>query len=202
MSQLWYAEKAGFRGYEVSAIRSSFKRRSFRWLRRRCGAETLRRAPLSKSNLAVSIRSGPHLLAPNVQSASSRLGRAIRRGTSRTRGAGDQMHFDFDRLICGAQCALFLALDGRRKASIDLLTEVGLLAETVHLEGLFRVRYVSLALLLCVVAEVVNERATCANRLIRKIGSDSPDPVILLAARTADENLLRLMAACGCARKF
>ncbi|MGB8521289.1 MAG: LuxR C-terminal-related transcriptional regulator, partial [Candidatus Tumulicola sp.] len=98
----------------------------------------------------------------------------------------DRMHHGFDRVLCGAQCALFLALDGRRDSSIRLIQRIRTLAEDIQLDGLYPTRCVALALLLCVVAEVANQRLTAAKRLVKKIQAQSSDDVIFLSMRIAE----------------
>ncbi len=187
MSQLWYAERAA-----SNAIKSGDSLELQTALMQVAAAE-MRRGNAEESSALeeqlIGLRSDPTRAYLLVAFKATRLAWEGRFDEAHRELAVCWycMHHDFDRLICGAQCALFLALDGHRQSSISLLSEVTSLSETVRPDGLFRRRYVALALLFCVVAEVVNERATCAKRIIRRIGSDSLDPVVLLATRTAEE---------------
>ncbi|MGA8533202.1 MAG: LuxR C-terminal-related transcriptional regulator, partial [Candidatus Tumulicola sp.] len=190
MSQLWYAERA------AGAARRSGNSLELQTALLQVAAAEMRRGNAEESaaieEQLVGIRSDPRRAQLLVAFKALRLSweghfDEAHRELATSWG---RMHHDFDRLICGAQCALFLALDGRRKSSISLISEVASLAEAIRPDGLFRVRYVALALLFCVVAEVVNERATNANRLVRRIGIDNADPVVYLAARTAEEFIL------------
>ena len=96
------------------------------------------------------------------------------------------MHHAFDRVLCGAQCALFFALDGRRDSSIRLIERVSSLIDALRPDGLFCTRSVALALLFCVVAEMVNQRLTAARKLSRRIRSEPRDEVVFLALRFAE----------------
>lgn len=88
-------------------------------------------------------------------------------------------HFDFDRAMSGAQYALFLALDGRRDASVKLVSEVVPLARSLEASGLFRVRSVAIAQIFCALAEAANGRLTLADRIARRVNAEG-DPVVAL----------------------
>lgn len=98
----------------------------------------------------------------------------------------NKMFHDFDRLTCGAQCALFLALDHQRDASAGMILQVKALLDTIKPRGLLAERYVALALLTGAVAECANGRRINADRLVRKIESNGSDPVLALARQLAD----------------
>jgi len=100
-------------------------------------------------------------------------------------GCWDQMYHDFDRVVSGAQCALFLALDGRRDASIRLLSKVSSLSEDVQAEGIFRSRCIAIALLFCVVAEVVNQRVAVARKIAKRLDMHAGDDAIFIVSRLA-----------------
>jgi DNA-binding CsgD family transcriptional regulator len=186
MSQLWYAEQAA-----IAASRSGDALELQTALLQVAAAE-MRRGNAEESaaleDQLVGIRSDPTRAYLLVAFKALRLAWEGHFGEAHRQLAPcwNRMHHEFDRVICGAQSALFLALDGRRESSLHTITEVTALVETVELRGLFCVRYVALALLLCVVAEVVNERKTHADRILRKIRTLDSDPVILLAARIAE----------------
>lgn len=93
-------------------------------------------------------------------------------------------HFDFDRAVSGAQYALFLALDGRRDASVKLVSEVVPLARSLEVSGLFRIRSVAIAQVFCALAEVANGRLTLADRIARRVTADG-DAVIALTSEIA-----------------
>jgi ATP/maltotriose-dependent transcriptional regulator MalT len=95
------------------------------------------------------------------------------------------LHYDFDRLVHGAQCALFLAMDGRRDASANLATESLRLASEIEVNGLFALRHRGIARLYCVVAEAANGRVVHAERAARQIGRKTGDAVIEAASRSA-----------------
>lgn len=97
----------------------------------------------------------------------------------------NRMYHQFDRILCGAECALFLALDERRDASIRLIERVIPLADVTKPEGLFSARCVALAVLCCAVAEMVNRRLTAARKLSRRLRR-SRDSVVILASRISD----------------
>jgi ATP/maltotriose-dependent transcriptional regulator MalT len=93
----------------------------------------------------------------------------------------------FDRVLVGGQYAVFLALDGRRGTSIEAVSNVLDILDTVEVRGLFRIRCVTLGLLFCSIAESLNDRATYASRIARRIFIKRSDPVTGLAGRIARE---------------
>ena len=102
-----------------------------------------------------------------------------------------QLPFDFDRLYCGSQLALFLAMDGERQSSIDVLTEINPLFDLPRAEGLFLTRTVELARVLGALTEAVNGRSIRAYRILRRV-TQGADGVILLAAGVVDVLVRRL----------
>jgi LuxR family transcriptional regulator, maltose regulon positive regulatory protein len=91
------------------------------------------------------------------------------------------VHFDFDRAMSGGQYALFLALDGRREASVKLVSDVVPLARSLDASGLFRVRSLAIAQIFCALAEAANGRVTHADRIARYVKPNG-DAVIALTS--------------------
>ncbi len=94
-----------------------------------------------------------------------------------------RMHFDFDRVSCGAHFALFLGLDGRRESSMRLVREVLGIAATVSICGVFRSRSLALSKTLCALAEFANRRFIYGERILRAISAG--DAVTRCAVETA-----------------
>lgn len=97
----------------------------------------------------------------------------------------NRLHFDFDRVMAGALCALFLAIDGRRADSSELVTDVVRKANAVKATGLFAKRRVAVARLYCAVAESVNGRTLQAATVVRQIAIRDGDPIVDLIANLA-----------------
>jgi ATP/maltotriose-dependent transcriptional regulator MalT len=98
-----------------------------------------------------------------------------------------KLHHDFDRAMCGAQCALFLALDGKRQPSISVTTRVTELVDGIETEGLFSLRSIAVAKLYCGIAEALNGRSTHADRIVRQVTNTTDDIVVTLMAGISDE---------------
>jgi ATP/maltotriose-dependent transcriptional regulator MalT len=79
------------------------------------------------------------------------------------------MHFDFDRVACGSQYALLLALDGCRETSVSVIQQVLGLARSMRASGLFGVRSVAISQVFCALAEIGNGRPTRADRILRQL---------------------------------
>lgn len=103
----------------------------------------------------------------------------------------DRMHFDFDRVSCGAHFALFLALAGRREASMRMVREVLGTASAIPSCGVFRLRSLALSRALCALAEFANQRFSYGERVLRAI------PVADQVVRCAVEAVRMI----GCASK-
>jgi DNA-binding CsgD family transcriptional regulator len=88
------------------------------------------------------------------------------------------MNHDFDKFTAGAQCALFLALDGQRSSSIGLIGEVMPLAMKIASQQTLAVRYQSVGRLFCMLAEAVNGRPSHAVRINKQLQRVSFDPVV------------------------
>ncbi len=102
-----------------------------------------------------------------------------------------ELPFNFDRIVCGSEYALFLAVDGQPQLATTLVREIlGVLASSA-VTGLFRVRAMAIAKALCAIVEAVNGRMTHADRVLRGVKADG-DPVIMLVVTVADSMLSRL----------
>jgi ATP/maltotriose-dependent transcriptional regulator MalT len=99
--------------------------------------------------------------------------------------------FNFDRIFCGSQYALFLALDGQLQQSTSVTKEILGLATSLAVTGRFRIRSMAIARALCALAEAINGRITHADRLLRGV-STSGDEVITLAATAVEKILAQL----------
>lgn len=102
-----------------------------------------------------------------------------------------ELPFDFDRIICGSQYGLFLALDGQRELSSSLIREMLGSISSAASTGLFRIRSVAIAKTFCVLAEAINGRITNAERILRALKADG-DAVVANITRAADRLLRRL----------
>ncbi len=102
-----------------------------------------------------------------------------------------QLPFNFDRIVCGSQYALFLALDGRLQPAAHVVKEILGLRASSQVTGLFRVRSMEIAKTLCAIAEAINGRTLYADRVLMSVKTDS-DAVIVLLVKAADSLLLRL----------
>jgi ATP/maltotriose-dependent transcriptional regulator MalT len=98
-----------------------------------------------------------------------------------------RLHHDIDRAVSGAQCALYLALDMRRQASVSLSTEIVALLKRTEAQGPFSVRSIAMAHVCCALAEAVNGRFMQAERISRQVTSDTNDAVVALMANVAAE---------------
>ena len=96
-----------------------------------------------------------------------------------------QMTHSFDRLYCGAEYALFLAVDGKHDDAASLAREI---IEGLKLSddatGLFRVRAIAITRAFCALTETINGRASFADRILRQLHS-SQDEVIRAVAEAA-----------------
>ena len=103
-----------------------------------------------------------------------------------------QMNHSFDRLYCGAEYALFLAVDGKHDEAASLAKEI---IEGLKLSddatGLFRVRAIAIARAFCALAETINGRASFADRILRQL-HPSKDEVIRAVAEAAGSIVSRI----------
>ncbi len=81
----------------------------------------------------------------------------------------NKMHFDFDRIFCGGQCALFLALDSCREESKILVGEVLRISNGARPSGTFAQRSRAIGMALCGIAEIVNGRFSHADRILKTL---------------------------------
>lgn len=102
------------------------------------------------------------------------------------------LHHDTDRIVSGAECALFLAMDDKRSASVALTKEVLDLAAGLNAEGPFAHRSVATALLCCALAEAVNGRLAHAERICARIGTEMDDAVTALIQRFGVETISKI----------
>lgn len=93
-----------------------------------------------------------------------------------------KLHHKIDRIVSGAQCALFLALDAKRAASSAAAREARDLVDCVDSSSLFSARSVATAVAYCAVAESLNGKISHAERAARRIGFGFDDPVVSLVA--------------------
>ncbi len=168
MSQLWYAERA------AAAAAESGDSLELQTALLQVASAEMRRGNAEESaaieDQLVGIKSDPDRAYLLVAFKALRLAWDSRFGDAHRElsRCWNRMFHDFDRLVCGAQCALFLAIDGRRESSIQLTGEVSALADNVLVHGLFCTRYIALGMLLCVITETINERPVHADRAAQK----------------------------------
>jgi ATP/maltotriose-dependent transcriptional regulator MalT len=98
-----------------------------------------------------------------------------------------KLHHELDRVVSGAQCALYLALDRKRQASVTLASEVLSLLKSIDPEGPFCVRSLAMAQLCCAVAEAINGRFMHAERISQRIGASTDDAVAAIMRKIANE---------------
>jgi LuxR family transcriptional regulator, maltose regulon positive regulatory protein len=96
-----------------------------------------------------------------------------------------------DPISCRAHHALFLALDGRSKASAVSIKAAVEALPAVKPSGLFDARLLTLSQVLCALAEGFNGRPTVGDRILRRVRGD--DTVERLATRAA-RSILGLLA--------
>jgi ATP/maltotriose-dependent transcriptional regulator MalT len=102
-----------------------------------------------------------------------------------------QLPFNFDRIVCGSEYALFLALDAKREQAANLTSEIVRALDSSTVTGLFRVRAMAIAKTLCALVGAVSGRMAYADRLLRSVRAED-DAVVTLVVRTVDSILLRL----------
>ena len=102
-----------------------------------------------------------------------------------------QMTYSFDRLYCGAEYALFLAVDGKHDDAAGLAREI---IEGLKLSddatGLFRVRAIAITRAFCALTETMIGRAAFADRILRQLHSGK-DEVIHAVAEAAGSIVTR-----------
>ncbi|MBV8526121.1 MAG: response regulator transcription factor, partial [Acetobacteraceae bacterium] len=102
----------------------------------------------------------------------------------------ERMGFDFDRMACGGQYALFLAIDGQRQESLHVAEAVLRSSEGSHAPGLFRIRSFALAKVMCALSEGINGRSVVAERVLRSV-EPKADPVVKVSIATVRAMMTR-----------
>jgi len=102
-----------------------------------------------------------------------------------------QLPFDFDRIFCGSEYALFLAIDGQTKLSARMIREMLTDIASATFTGLFRVRSMAIGKALCALADSINGRVTYGDRVLRSIKA-SGDSVVELVVRIAGDAMARI----------
>ena len=102
-----------------------------------------------------------------------------------------QMTFSFDRVSCGGEYALFLALDGKREESARLVKEILEGLGSHEATGLYRIRATAITRVLCALTEAINGRTTRADRILGRSRSHK-DGVITLVVRVVESIMLRI----------
>jgi ATP/maltotriose-dependent transcriptional regulator MalT len=97
-----------------------------------------------------------------------------------------RLHNKLDQLTIGAHCALFLAVDAKREASVVLITKLLMLASPVRDDSRCIARAKAVCLMFCAIAETLNGRNGRSQRIIAELKSDA-DEVIKIASSVADE---------------
>ncbi|MFY9885793.1 MAG: AAA family ATPase, partial [Candidatus Cybelea sp.] len=98
--------------------------------------------------------------------------------------------YNFDRIVSGSEYALFLALDGRTEESVGVTKKILSVLGSSTVTGLFRVRAMAVARVICALVEAINGRVTYADRVLRAV-KPGGDIVISLAVDLADSMLAR-----------
>lgn len=188
--QLQYAEHAADaagKAGDAFALRTALLQTLSAQMRR--GAE--------QESVAVEARLGSEQSDPLVRQyltlfRSMRLAWDGQFGEAHRRAAGHwrQLADEVDRLTCGSQYALFLALDGLRDSAVaiigDMLDDLGAL----DIHGRFDLRSITIATLFCALAEFANGRNTQAERILRRVRPQ--DRVQLLVWRTTKNMMQEL----------
>ncbi len=191
MAQLWYAERA------VNAATKSHDAVELQTAMAQVAAAEMRRGNAEESagyeDLVAGLRSDPRHAAVATSFKALRLAWEGEFGQAHRLLAPCWQHLNhyFDSVLVGGQYAAFLALDDRRGTSMEAVSDVLAIVDSVEPHGLFRIRCVTLGLLFCVIAETLNERTTYASRIARRIFIKRSDPVTGLAGRIAREFIAR-----------
>jgi DNA-binding CsgD family transcriptional regulator/tetratricopeptide (TPR) repeat protein len=191
MAQLWYAERA------VDAATKSHDAVELQTAMVQVAAAEMRRGNAEESagyeDLVAGLRSDPRRAAVASSFKALRLAWDGEFAQAHRLLAPCWRHLNnyFDSVLVGGQYAAFLALDDRRGPSIEAVSDVLAIVDSVEPQGLFRIRCVTLGLLFCVIAETLNERTTHASRIARRIFIKRSDPVTGLTGRIAREFIAR-----------
>jgi len=92
----------------------------------------------------------------------------------------NQMTFSVDRVSCGGEYGLFLALDGKREESARLVKEILEIVERLEVSGLYRMRAAAITKALCALTEAINGRKTQADRILSRLRSHEDGTVGLV----------------------
>jgi ATP/maltotriose-dependent transcriptional regulator MalT len=84
-------------------------------------------------------------------------------------GYWKQMTLDVDSMFCGAQFALFAALDGHREESMRTINDICTALQSLAASGRFDIRSRTISWVFCALAEVANARPTQADRILRRL---------------------------------
>jgi DNA-binding CsgD family transcriptional regulator len=103
----------------------------------------------------------------------------------------NQVTFSFDRVSCGGEYGLFLALDGKRDESTRLVKEMLGVLESQVVGGVYRVRAAAITEALCALAEAINGRTTHADRILSRLRSRE-DNIVGLVVRVVESIVLRV----------
>ncbi len=85
-------------------------------------------------------------------------------------GPWKELH-GIDRVVSGAQYALFLALDGLREASIKQTSEISTLLSKTRVSGRSDARSGATSQVFCALAELANSRLTMSDRILRRLAA-------------------------------
>ncbi|HTA38771.1 MAG TPA: LuxR C-terminal-related transcriptional regulator [Candidatus Acidoferrales bacterium] len=97
----------------------------------------------------------------------------------------ERLHHATDRVYLGAHCAFYLALLCRREEQSSATKAVMRDTDGVEKTGVYRVRTVALARMLCAMAEAISGRITHAQKIVRGIGRRI-DPIATVCGETAE----------------
>jgi ATP/maltotriose-dependent transcriptional regulator MalT len=103
----------------------------------------------------------------------------------------NQMTFSVDRVSCGGEYGLFLALDGKREESAKLVKEILEILALQKVTGLYRIRAAAITKALCALTEATNGRMTQADRILSSLRSHN-DGIVTLVVRIVESIMLRM----------
>jgi len=101
------------------------------------------------------------------------------------------MTFSVDRVSCGGEYGLFLALDGKREESAKLVKEILEILALQKVTGLYRIRAAAITKALCALTEATNGRMTQADRILSSLRSHN-DGIVTLVVRIVESIMLRM----------
>jgi ATP/maltotriose-dependent transcriptional regulator MalT len=189
--QLWYAEQASIAAIKAgNAFDIETATLQLLYAELRCGRSE-RSAALEDqlTEMRVGDQSRTHYLTPSKALRLAWEGR-FSEAHRMLAPCWNRLHHDFDRAVCGAHCALFFAIDGKRQVSITLTKRVVEVIAGIETEGPYSVRSIAMAHLCCGIAEAINGRSTHADRIVRRVATNADDEVVALMATIADELII------------